>query len=249
MKIKQIVYTVMTGIGNFQNDNQWLRYRTEIFQEYTLRSLEKQTKQDFNHLVSFTPKEQDNPVVYKLWVEEMNYPLKFTLEGLLYHDDRFGDDHAKNRDLVKRLICLRSLENDCKDADWIYFTRIDSDDMYHKDAFKEIMSQEPGEKVAFMFKTGYIYNKETEEMATWEPTTCPPFYTICFPKDVFFDPVKHFRYMKGWRTHEDTEKVFKCKELSEGKYCVLVHGKNTTTNWDHPFRGDFVSNKKLKDFI
>jgi hypothetical protein len=246
MKIKQIVYTPMTGIGNFKNDNQWLRYRTEIFQEYTLNSLKNQTEQGFIHLLSYTPKEQDSPIVYKLWTDEPQ--LKFAMSGLLYHDDRFGDDHAKNRDLVKRLKCLKVLESECRDADWIYFTRIDSDDMYHKDAFKEIMEQEPGEKVAFMFKTGYIYNKDTEEMATWEPTTCPPFYTICYPKDVFFNPKKHFRYVKGWRTHEDTEKVFKCKELSEGKYCVLVHGKNTTTTWSHPFRGDPINNKKLKYF-
>ncbi len=242
--IKHIVYCPFLGTGDFNPDNKWLLYRMRIFKQFTQRSLPRH--KNYIHLVGFRKEDELNSLVGSFCLDTHITPL---FSGLLYYDDRSSERSEKNRRIADRLEHLKELENECKDADWIYFTKLDSDDMFHKDAFKEIQKQEPKEKTAFIFQNGYIYNKETQEMSEYNPETCPPFYTICFPKDVFFDPQKHLEYMKGWKSHEDTVKIFKPVYLSDRKYCVLVHGKNTTTTWNHRFRGKSVDNKLLENFI
>lgn len=54
------------------------------------------------------------------------------------------------------------------DVDIIYLTRIDSDDMFHKSAIKEIQSA-PFESEALVFDKGYIYNKDTNQLAEYNP--------------------------------------------------------------------------------
>jgi len=242
--IKHIVYTPFTDLGGFNPDNKWLLNRIRIFKQYTQESLENQPTK-FLHLMSFRKEDEYNPIMANFCSDLSFYPL---FSGLLYYDDRFSEQSEKNRRLAERLDSLKVLENECKNADWIYFTRLDSDDMFAWNAFEEIMSQKPKEKTAFIFQNGYIYNHETDEMAGYNPDTCPPFYTICFPKDIFFDGKKHAEYMKGWKSHEDTTKIFKPVYLSDRKYCVVIHGQNTSTTWTHRFKGNAVDNK-LNEFI
>ena len=248
-RIAHIVMTPFLGLGDFNPDNQWFLNRIRIFKRYTQESLRKQNT-EFLHLMSFRPEDEQNPIMANFCSDLNFYPL---FSGLLYWDDRFVEESEKNRRLADRLEKLNEIKKFCEDADWIYFTRLDSDDMFHKDAFQEIQSQEPKEKTAFIFQNGYIFNKKTAEIAEWNPTTCPPFYTICFPKDVFFDGKKHNEYMKGWKSHEDTVKIFNPVYMSDcssnRKYCVLVHGKNTSTTWDHRFKGKMVDSNLINDFI
>lgn len=245
--IKHIVMTPFTGMGDWNPDNRWLMQRIRIFKEFTQSGLNKIKEfRDFKHIVTFREEDDLNPVIANFATDLKFSPL---FSGLLYYDDRFSEQSEKNRRIADRLVYLKELENECKDADWIYFTRLDSDDMFHKEAFAELYKQEPKEKTAFIFQNGYIYNKNTQEMAEWNPETCPPFYTICFPKEIFFDGKKHSEYMKGWKSHEDTVKIFNPVYLSDRKYCVLVHGKNTSTTWNHRFKGKSVDNNLLQEFI
>lgn len=240
-----LVYTPFTGLGDFNPDNKWILNRIRIFKQYTQKSLKSQDA-NFLHLISFRREDEYNPIFANFCSDLSFYPL---FSGLLYYDDRFSKQSEKNRRLADRLENLKQIEKHCKDTDWIYFTRLDSDDMLHKEAIAEIQQQRPEEKTAFIYQNGYIYNHEADEMAEYNPDTCPPFYTICFPKDIFFDGKKHAEYMKGWKSHEDTVKIFKPVYLSDRKYCVGVHGKNTSTTWNHRFKGKLVDVKLLNDFI
>ncbi len=245
--IKHIVYTPFTDVGCFSLNNEWLINRIRIFKNITQGSLKKQEfGLTYHHWVSFKKGEENNPVVANFATDLTFTPL---FSGLLFYDDRFTDRSEKNRRIVDRLEYIKRFESGFEDVDWIYLTRIDSDDMFHREAFREIQKQKPQEKTVFIFQNGYIYNKSTGELAEWNPETCPPFYTICFPKEVFFNPKKHLEYMAGWKSHEDTVKIFKPVYLSDRKYCVLVHGKNTTTTWNHRFRGKIVDNKLINNFI
>jgi hypothetical protein len=249
MKIAHIIYTPFTDVGCFNPDNKWLIERIRIFKNFTKKSLLRQESNFdlyYTHWLSFRKGDEDNNLIANFATDLSITPL---FSGLLYYDDRFVESSEKNRRIADRLECIKEFENNYSDVDWIYFTRLDSDDMFHKDAFAEIMKQEPKEKTAFIFQKGYIVNEKTSEMAEWNPETCPPFYTICFPKDVFFNPQKHLEYMKGWKSHEDTVKIFNPVYMSDRKYCVLVHGKNTTTTWNHRFRGKAVDNNLLNNFI
>lgn len=156
-----------------------------------------------------------------------------------------------NKTLLKRLeLTINDLSQvkEFHDANYVYMTRIDSDDMFHHETVAEIQKIMPFEG-AIIVKNGYIYNTNTNEMATWNPTTNPPFHTIIFLGSHFFNPIAHLRYYKNFRSHEDIPKIFKTQELSDGKYCVVVHKNHISTVWNHKFRGEAVDVSKLNEFI
>lgn len=142
----------------------------------------------------------------------------------------------KNETLDARVrAALEELEEQVWHHDWIYLTRLDSDDMFHQDAVALIQSEEPEERRALVMDKGYMYNVVTGQLAEWLPPTNPPFHTIIFPGDVFFDPEKHLAYYGAFASHEDIPKVFHAKTLDMYRYCVTAHGKHhISTAWDVP---------------
>lgn len=139
----------------------------------------------------------------------------------------------KNKTLLSRLDkALYELRQRLpKGIDWIYLTRIDSDDMFHKDVMKLIQGQLPQENRALIFEKGFILNKQTGQVADWTPTTCPPFWTIIFPFYMFFNPVYHLNYYKNYRSHESIPQIFDIVKLPDDNYLYLTHGKNISTYW------------------
>lgn len=139
----------------------------------------------------------------------------------------------KNKTLVERI--EKSLKSFNAAGDWVYLTRIDSDDMFHKDVVELIQSQEPARKKALVFKQGVVYNVATTQLAEWNPTTNPPFHTIIFPADEFFDAQKHKDYYGLFQSHESITSEFNCTTLPDKHYCQVVnHGKkgNISTYWE-----------------
>lgn len=156
----------------------------------------------------------------------------------------------KNASLLKRLEkALYELNkiNEFKDANYIYVTRIDSDDMFHREAIAEIQTVQPFDG-ALIYKKGYVYNSETKELAEWVPKNNPPFHTIIFLGSRFFNPLEHLRYYKDFKSHEDIPRCFKTKELSDFKYCVLIHKQHISTHWNHEFRGQKVDLNLINQF-
>lgn len=52
--------------------------------------------------------------------------------------------------------------------DWVYVSRIDSDDMFHQDFVKEVQSFPPFPG-ALTCRKGYVYNSNTGQLAEWNP--------------------------------------------------------------------------------
>lgn len=143
----------------------------------------------------------------------------------------------KNKTLPDRLAhALEILRRGIRDDyDWIYLTRIDSDDMFHKEAVNLIQSRKPGYRKALVMDKGYMYNTVTTQLAEWLPPTNPPFHTIIFPANLFFDPREHLSYYGTFKSHEDIPHVFQAETLDLYKYCVTAHGKDhISTAWDVP---------------
>ena len=153
---------------------------------------------------------------------DKNGTLKNRLDSTL-------SDLRKNLDLTK--------------FDWVYVTRIDSDDMFHQDLVSEVQAFPPFPG-ALTCRNGYVYDANTGKLAEWKPKTNPPFHTIIFPKEDFFDPARHLQYFRGFRSHEDIPTVFNSQNLKSGRYCVLIHQKHISTLWDHPFRGKEIVQDK-----
>lgn len=160
------------------------------------------------------------------WYKEWKNPLeiiKYTWEN-------------KNSTLpmrvVKSLETLRDVFG--TDYDWVYMTRLDSDDMFHREAVNLIQSQEPNWKRSLVFDKGYIYNVQTSQLADWNPPTNPPFHTITFPAAVFFNPSDYLDYYGDFKTHEDATRVWNPIMMDMHKYMVSYHGKHISTDWISP---------------
>mgnify|MGYP001575259518 CR=1 FL=1 len=214
------------------------------------------------------------------YLEALNFPFIFTFDGLMYADDRFFPRFRDRLPILKRVLrglwrskrlnlyaiydCLRDRNSSLEQrigssvavlksifarTDFVYVTRIDSDDMFHKDVVKELQDVKPQYK-AVTIRKGYVFNRITRELSEWSPTTNPPFHTIIFPYDVFFDAEKHLQYLGGYRSHEDVVKLYDYTSLKGRRYCVVTHNAHISTTYNHRFRGEVIKNKKkiLLDF-
>ena len=77
----------------------------------------------------------------------------------------------------------------------------------------------------------------------------PPFHTIIFPKEYFFDPARYLQYFKGFKSHEDIPNVFNCQNLKDGRYCVLIHDQHISTIWDHPYKGKEIEGEEKENAL
>lgn len=136
---------------------------------------------------------------------------------------------------------LQTLRERLPGSDWVYLTRIDSDDVFHREEIASIKEAGPFEG-AYVHRKGWAYNAGTGELALWNPDTNPPFHTICFRSVVFWNPFRHVSYYNGFKSHEDVDRVFETRKLADGRYCVVLHNPrhHISSVWNHPFRGQVV---------
>jgi hypothetical protein len=266
--ICHLVMTPFTGLGaakGFRGD-EWFKNRIKIFKENTLKSLQNQTNQFFVHWITFRPEEAENPLTQELFKDlcTQEWRTIFTFGGNMFWDDKFNDTEPKNfkKRIKDTLASPTGLKDLVGDAAYVYETILASDDMYHKDTIESIQQQPFGYKKAVVHQNGYIRDLNTGQLGEWLPPEghLPPFYTIMYPADVFLDPQKHFDYLKGYKSHEDVEKLFDCVRLPDNRYMVNVHGNNISTSWmgykhealhktQHDFIGKEIKNEKKKQEI
>lgn len=259
-KVLHLIYIPFRGTGVKNGDEDWFRWRREIFRDYTLKSLVNQTNKQFCLWLSFRPEDEKNPTTLQIQNDIAKTGMSFvmTFDGLMYYDDR---NTEQNKTLEERLVnSLAVLYNVFMEADWILLSRLDSDDLLHKEAIKEIQEKTLSglqRKTAILMKNGYIYNKNTGELAYWKPETNPPFHTIVFPEEDFFSAKSYLDYFGDFKSHEDIPRNFKIQTLEDGRYCVGIHDQkhHISTSWSHPFKGEYIggslTGKKqaiLKDF-
>jgi len=152
----------------------------------------------------------------------------------------------KNGTLKDRLnLSLKHIKDNLKTGqfEWVYVTRIDSDDMFHQDFVTDVQLFPPFPG-ALTCRDGYVYNSNTGQLSEWNPKTSPPFHTIIFSKENFFDSARYIQYFKGFRSHEDIPNVFNSQNIKGRKYCVLIHKQHISTIWEHPWKGKEVEDKK-----
>lgn len=251
-----IVQTIFTGKEDAKNvfDRVWLKDRIELFKKFTLKSLLNQTNRNFLHWILWRPEEKNDILVQDLakFLKDINYKFVFTFLSTPYFNEKQSFDVVKS--LPERLEkSLELVKGFYVDEKVVYLTVIDSDDLFHKDVIQEIQSYDYKFKRALYFSKGYVLEIKTKKLAEWNPTTCPPFYTIFQPAEVFFDSKKHLEYRKGLIFHKHIPKVFNSIPLDGRKFIYGIHGLNDTTFWNNPYKGkEYLSEKEkvliLKDF-
>ena len=189
-----------------------------------------------------------------------NYTLKTKLKNFLqmWHDNLKQNPFKlikfvwenKNDSLLERLtLSLQEIASIIgTEYQWVYLTRIDSDDMFHKDAIDLIQRQDPSYKKALVFDKGYIINIKTGQLADWNPPTNPPFHTIIFTQNSFFHPQSHLDYYGNFESHEDITTEFEATTLDNDKYMVAYQGKHISTDWNTGGAKKIYHNIKFKGY-
>lgn len=231
------ICTVFTGRGIKQfGGDEWYRERIKIFKKYCLKSLLNQTNKDFIHWICFRPEEENNPITKELgqYLGKLNHNCIFT-----FHGQPFWDDKTSNLNIEKRIQdSVGAISEHIKGKDYVYFTVLDSDDMFHKDMVKMIQGENYEYKKALTPIKGLILNAKTGQLADWNHPSCPPYYTIMFPSEMFLDAKKQIEYYYPFVSHEDILRIFKCKRLPDDMYCCTVHSGNISTHWEHSAMGE-----------
>ena len=191
----------------------------------------------------------------------MDFKTIHTYNGVLFYDDKYPDEIAKERLTMNLHNSMADLINEVGDADYVYLTIQPSDDLYHGEMVRIVQKylSDPSYQ-AMGFSKGYICNYRTKEIAEYNPSTNPPFYTIKFSKEVFIDPLKHCqytsikkdvgKYKKGTPipSHEYVGDALNYLSVTDRGFCVGVHGENISTGWDIPFKGPLVDSPALELF-
>jgi hypothetical protein len=269
--MKTLAWTPFTGLGLYGGfrGNRWLRNRIKIYKQFVVSSLLNQTDQDFIIWIQWRPEERTNQYVKELetWLRANTpYKVVFTYGGLCFWDDKYPNEVARERltvALKKTLPDLLDVTADCED---ICVLLVPSDDLYGEktiEASKRFLN-ENREYEAIGFTKGYITNYHTKEVLEYNPNTNPPFFAVRFPRNVFFDPGKHLKYISTkvdegqykagtpYPSHEWIPNAFKMAFFENRGFMVGTHGENISTHFNHPFGGRRIEGeerlKVLKEF-
>ncbi len=250
MKIQHLVYIPFTGLGiNDFRGNAWFEYRTNIFRDYTLKSLKNQTTKDFTLWISFRPEEKENSITKRIEqdIKDAGIDYIFTFDGIMMWDDR-GTWH--NNDLKERMEkSLTELKGKLGESDWVYKTDLGSDDLFLGEALEEIQKVEPKEKRSTVYFNGYVLDMENNRLAEWNRDTSCSKYTIIYPSETFFSAEKHLDYIKELKSHEYASQVFDAVRLPDGRYMAGVHKGNISTTWENKFRGRQIGDPEKKEIL
>lgn len=259
MKAAFIVAIPFTGLGLYNGfrGNRWLRNRIKIFEQFTLKSLLNQDDQDFTLWLQWRREERENPHVVALGHRLMKIPgLKFvfTYSGVCMYDDKYMPEEAQKRLFESLRIALPDLFDYAPDCTEVIHLLQPSDDCYdHRtiSSIRKLFAENTMEAVSFV--RGYLCNYNTKRVLEYNPKTNPPFAAIRFPRESFFDPGKHMRYIglkedteqypKGTPlpSHEYLPQCLVTAHIQERGFLVGTHGENISTHFNHPYGGEEVT--------
>jgi hypothetical protein len=206
----------------------WLQKRANFFLGNTLPSLLGNTFEDWMLWINcddITTQEMVRPPLLQGMPEMMD------LRQQLVWTSGDGPPHCANffPEQWARLIA----------SDYVYITRIDSDDLYSCRALGLANACRPvseGRAEASIFRSGYIYDVTDSPGrgrlgAFYNPS--PPFHTLMIPTDRFLDPNAYRAIFEACGDHSKVAGALPIQVLPPGQFCVLVHGANFGTGWDY----------------
>jgi len=198
----------------------WVKDRVAVFNQFTLRSLLRQTDPNFRIFLicGKRHKAYTEPLPWHKKVE-LIYPAgSHTIGATLTSSPKFN---KKPTLYVSEFMDF--------DTDYLAISRLDSDDMYHRDAIAEIrgtskLFRKEHPRTRLLFRMFWKWHR-LDRVLEQQREVSPPFYTHIFPKEIYQDIEAlrelHFnnhRYVGGAKDE--------AYELSANKVCVLSHEQN-----------------------
>jgi len=113
---------------------------------------------------------------------------------------------------------------------YVYVTRIDSDDLFHKEVVEEIQQHDFSWRRALIYQYGYCFDCVNKRMR-YHYVPCPPFSTIIYPTEIYIDkdPSRISKYVNTISGHDQLLRSMNSLPLSKYKYIVLCHKMNDST--------------------
>ena len=220
---------------NVKKTHDWWVYRLKILENFIIQSLINQSNKEFCYVI----------YLKKCFPDDLVPVLRNILErsGLKYsiiYYDKEGD--IENR-----------IKNDFGEAKYIYSTRIDTDDLFHKDVVKEIQEYDFSWRRALIYQSGYCYDCVNKRMRH-HYMICPPFHTIMYPYEIYIDIKKEEEYRNSKGGHDRIIHDMNSVILSDNKYIVLFHNQNNRSRYTEKNELKFINIPEneheniLKDF-
>lgn len=257
-----------TGLGAFNGyrGDHVLRNRIEVFNQYTLKSLIRDSKK-FYSWFCWRKEEKTNKIVIDFIKSLASvrgiYPIH-TFGGIPFWDDKYPEEQASKRLMRTLEVSLPVLSEYVGDADYVLSTIQPNDDMYFMDSEDRIMEKavktEPVSAIGW--KKGLIMNYNTKEIAeyttnewttdetsTYHTDTTPPFFTIKLPREVFLDPKKHYEAIGPYKSHEYIGDVMPYHVLEGRGFVVGTHGENISTTYNHRYRGRVLTEEESEGIM
>lgn len=204
-------------------DQAWLNARYEFFLKNTLLSLDAQTYRDWRLWVCCGP-----------GMEETIEPLrKKVYEGARAFFSFLSPTPKVGEHVIHELKKNAAVWEELQASEYVYVTRIDSDDLYSSDALAiahAVHPYKPGEVEASIFPRGYLHNMQTGEVGIYTNAS-GPFHTIMIPTRIFLDEEAYNKYPIG--DHSVVRSSFPYHVLPEWKFTVNLHGNNFLSTWDY----------------
>ena len=182
---------------------EWIEYRIEIFNKYTLRSLKNQTNQNFKCIMRYTRETEE--LVFNALSKYDKLP-----DNVIFTPD--GDE------TIYSLI---------QGYDYMYHIRIDSDNMFSKD-YIDILYKTPyyEELECILCQKGYMYEIEGDRLASMEHGS-PSFYALVYTVDDFYFGFRHNTEPDHWGAASLTHEA-----IDTHCYLVVVHEKNVSNSFN-----------------
>lgn len=201
-----------------QFSKEWLDYRLSIYRNYTLRSLKRQTFRDFSLWICCEP-----------GLEQSMEPLARDIPDATF---TFGNHYPATR---------------VPACDWVYVTRVHSDDLYRYDALGHVNANTPVQSrvEASVFQKGYVYDLNLKAWGLYYNVS-PQFHCLMFPRHVFVDEKEYKKNFVG--DHSKVRSSYTTKTLPDFKFCMLIHGRNWTSTFESMCKGR-IEAIGLDDFI
>lgn len=216
----------------------WTRKRIPLFKQYCLPSLDNQTNKNFTWLIYF---DSQTPDEFKGLIKELesrSYIKVCYADG----NDGFMRDHISH---IKKLSAGKK---------WIISSRIDNDDVFHKNAIQTIQNAFVAkDEYLISLSSGYTLNTSTKTMGHYYYPGCP-FISIIEAvdksklKSIYYKSHGHWEALKlkVWRELFQRKNKRATFILSHPYWIQLVHGDNVSNSERRGF--PILKQQDLSDF-
>lgn len=236
--MKEFIHIIHSDLTrNVKKTHDWWVYRLKILENFTIQSLINQSNKNFYYVIYLKVKES---LPQDLVLELKNILERSGLKYSIIYFDIEKDIETKIR-------------SDFGEAKYIYATRIDSDDLFHKDVVEEIQKYEFSWRRALIYQSGYCYDCVNKKMRH-HFMNCPPFLTIMYPYEIYVDVDKAIEYRNSPGGHDTIIRNMNPVILSNNKFVVLFHGQNDRSRYTEKNEPGFLTIPEnehesiLKDF-